>query len=261
MKDFYNATGINLRLINSDYSAFGDCVGVSNSYCTEIQNIPDGNHSCLLSDKMLLEKCRQTRQMQMHVCHAGLIDIAVPIIHDNEILAFILLGQMRKELDFSAVENQLKALPLNLELMKKYYATLQLYEHERIKSVASIAEMLAKYILLEHLLKPNYNKLIERAVEYINRHLEHPLSVQQIAEHTHISKSALYRNFQTAFGCTLSEYINTQRIKHAAELLQTSELSVEEIAQRVGFSGNAYFSKIFKKEKGVSPSKFRSIFK
>ena len=193
----------------------------------------------------------------MHVCHAGLVDLAIPIIYEEKILAYIILGQLKKAEQFSDVSALIEALSIDFTEMEACYSNLTVYNETRLKSVASIASMLAKYILLEHLLKPNYNSTVERAVTYINAHLDQPLSIRKISSSINVSKSVLYKNFHQSFGCTVNEYINARRIDRAADLLRTSALSVEEISQRVGFSGSAYFSKIFKAQKGISPLKFR----
>lgn len=256
--DFYNATGISIQLIYPDFSKFGDSVGIHNRYCHAIQQTMCGEQACIRSDDILLQKCRETKQMQMHVCHAGLIDIAVPIIYEDEILAYIILGQLKSETNFSAARKLIAAFPVDLAEMEACYATLTLYDKERINSVANIASMLAKYVLLEHLLKPNYNNATDRAIAYINAHLEQPLSIRQISDAVNVSKSVLYKNFHAIFHCTLGDYVNARRIDRAATLLRSTPLSVEEISQRVGFSSAAYFSKVFKEQKGISPLKFRN---
>ena len=96
LTDFYNATGISIQLIRPDFSHLGESIGVHNRYCRMIQKTEAGKCACYRSDMQLLEKCRDTRRMQMHVCHAGLVDIAVPIIYEEEILAYIILGQLKK---------------------------------------------------------------------------------------------------------------------------------------------------------------------
>lgn len=257
MTDFYNSTGINIQLISPDFSRLGESVGVHNRYCEMIQKTKGGSLACNISDEVLLRRCRDTRRMQMHVCHAGLIDIAVPIIHEDEILAYIILGQLKKEAHFSNVKALIDTLAVSTSEMESCYSALTVYDEQRIQSVANIASMLAKYILLEHLIKLRRNTATERALTYINAHLDQPLSVRQISNGANVSKSVLYKNFHAEFGCTVSEYLNACRIERAAVLLRTTALTVEEISQRVGFSGVAYFSKKFKQHKKISPLRYR----
>lgn len=63
-----------------------------------------------------------------------------------------------------------------------------------------------------------------------------------------------------SFGCTVSEYVKTKKIEKSIDLLLNDDLSIEEISEKLGFSSASYYSKTFKKIKGISPGKFREAF-
>ncbi|MBQ7794048.1 MAG: helix-turn-helix domain-containing protein [Clostridia bacterium] len=186
-----------------------------------------------------------------------MIDVAVPLLYDDTILGYIILGQMKTNTDFSSVKKYLSELGLDLAEVEGYYTELAYFDYDRTQSIANIATMLAKYILLENMLKPELNRNIEKAVAFINENLDKALTVQSISKGINVSKSVLYKDFHTYFGCTVSQYINTRRIEKSIDLLVRTDLSVEEISQKTGFSSAAYYSRIFKKQKGIAPLKFR----
>lgn len=252
---FYNATGINIHLLRDDFSSISISQRIHNDYCSAIQK--NNSESCKCSDLALLEKCKESKSAQMHICHAGLIDIAVPILYEDSILGYIILGQMKNYGDFSFVEDRIKKIGLDTVEMKKHYSELSFFDGERIESVEKIAVMLAKYLLLENMLRPDFNVNIKRATDFINANLDKNLTVSYISKSVNISKSVLYRNFHNCFNSTISEYINKMRVKKATELLMDTEISVEEIARNVGFSSASYFSRVFKERKGISPLGFR----
>ncbi len=256
LKDFNSVTGINIRLLKDDFSTLG-CVFEDNKYCLAIQNTEEGKEACYNSDIDLLQKCKKSRKIQMHVCHAGLIDIVVPIIYKEEIIGYILLGQLKRDNDFSSVEKYISKFSLNPEEIKEYYTTLSLFEYDKIQSVAALVSMLVKYIIIEKMLKLDFNKVVESAEAFIEENLSKSLSIELISKSTHISKSVLYKNFRTVFNCTVSQYVNRKRVEKSVDLLLNSDLSIEEISQKVGFSSASYYTINFKKEKGVSPIKFR----
>ena len=130
---------------------------------------------------------------------------------------------------------------------------------EKIQSICNLAQLIVKHILLENMLRPDLDDNIQKAVWYINENLDKPLSVQIIAKNAGVSKSALYRGFHSHFYCTVSRYINRMRIEKAIILLSDSNLSIEEIALQTGYADGSYFSKTFKKEKGMSPLKYRKM--
>ena len=72
-----------------------------------------------------------------------------------------------------------------------------------------------------------------------------------------MSYSHLFRTFKQKFGMTPIEYKNALRIKKAKKMLCDFDLSVGEIAERLGFEGMCYFTRAFKKHVGVSPLNYR----
>jgi signal transduction histidine kinase/ligand-binding sensor domain-containing protein/AraC-like DNA-binding protein len=83
------------------------------------------------------------------------------------------------------------------------------------------------------------------------------LSVETIADSLHIGRTIFYRKVRGITGYTPNEYIRVMRLKHAAELLKSGEKNVSEVAYEVGFDNPYYFSKCFKDQFGIPPSKYR----
>ena len=98
---------------------------------------------------------------------------------------------------------------------------------------------------------------IEKAVKYIKDSFSYDMSVANLARYLGIDRSYLYKLFITEFGISPEEYIIRCRIFRAAELLQTTNLSVLEVAYSSGFKNVSHFSKMFKKLQGVTPGTFR----
>lgn len=258
LKDFYNATGINMDLLRDDFTFVGNrSFWEKKRYCKAIQSTDSGKKACLSSDACLLKRSQSSKKIEMHICHGGLVDVSVPVLYNDVIIGYLIFGQIKTDTDFSLAQDYLAEIGLDKNQMQKYYSELSVFSLEQIESVSNIAQMLVKHILLENMLKPNFDESISKALCYINDNLQNTLTIQDISKNANISKSALYRNFHSHFGRTVSEYINKKRIEKAIELLAEGKLTIEEIACRSGFSGGSYFSKMFKKEKGISPLKFK----
>lgn len=256
LEDFVRATGINIQFVKADFTSF--CRAVSpNNYCAKIQATKKGKNACTCSDRAILERCRETGKTELHLCHAGLMDAAVPIEYDGAKIGFLVLGQMKTEKAFEEIKGYLEGLGLGADSMAESYEKLPIFDEDKIKSIARVAEMLARYLLLENMLKTTGYGNIDAAVEYINQNLSEPLSVELIAEKGSVSKNTLYRGFKAAFDMTVSEYVTKKRVERAEKLLLNTELSVEEISQQTGFSSSAYFAANFKRLNGISPLKFR----
>ena len=257
LHDFYNATGITIDLLKSDFTKVSDTKYVFSEYCRCIRDTQNGEKACKSSEIELLEKCKLTKKAQIHICHAGLIDMVSPIIHDEEVIGYIIFGQMRPGGSFNKLEKYISSLGLDNKLLEGFYSKTPFYDTDKIASVSNVAEMLVKYILLENMLRPNIDKNIQRAMNFIDKNLEKKLTIATISRQVNVSKTVLYNKFHSYFNCTISEYINHKRIEKSIEYLIKTDLSMDEISQEVGFSSASYYSKIFKRLKGIPPLKYK----
>ncbi|HJD02242.1 MAG TPA: AraC family transcriptional regulator [Candidatus Mediterraneibacter excrementavium] len=98
---------------------------------------------------------------------------------------------------------------------------------------------------------------VEKAMSYIETNYSYPVTVEDIAYYVGISRSHLFRSFQSYMRRSPKDYLTSYRIKQACRLLRETDLSISTIAYSVGFENNLYFSKAFRKQKGVSPSEYR----
>ena len=101
------------------------------------------------------------------------------------------------------------------------------------------------------------NHLVELAKEYVEEHYYENLMLADVAQKVGISAGYLSTLFQRQLSKGFVDYLNAIRIEHACTYLQQNYLKTYEIAYKVGFKDEKYFSKVFKKLKGQSPSEYR----
>lgn len=101
------------------------------------------------------------------------------------------------------------------------------------------------------------NQLAELAREYVEEHYYENLMLADVAQKVGISPGYLSTLFQKQTAKGFVDYLNEVRIEHACTYLQQNLLKTYEVAYRVGFKDEKYFSKVFKKIKGQSPSEYR----
>ena len=101
---------------------------------------------------------------------------------------------------------------------------------------------------------------ISRVKSFLDEHYEEKLSLESVASHFFIDKHYLARLFKEQYGVTLVTYLQQVRITHAKRMLRFTDKSIEEIGLECGIGELNYFSRVFKKLEGVSPSEFRRVW-
>jgi AraC family L-rhamnose operon transcriptional activator RhaR len=101
------------------------------------------------------------------------------------------------------------------------------------------------------------NVLLQRAKLYVRDNLSQPLSILHVAEYLNVSARHLSRLFSTGIHESFTNYLISERIRQAANLLITTEHSIKEIAEATGFSSVHYFTRLFKQIKNIPPGEFR----
>ena len=102
---------------------------------------------------------------------------------------------------------------------------------------------------------------IDRARTYFEEHYNKEISIEQYAVSRNMSTSWFNRSFRSAMGTSPMKYILNIRIRNAQTLLETTDYSISVIASLVGYDNPMYFSRLFRKAKGMSPSRYRKIFR
>ena len=103
-------------------------------------------------------------------------------------------------------------------------------------------------------------KFLERLQLILDEKLvESTFSTEQFSQDLNMSRMQLHRKLKALTGLSASEFIRSQRLKLAAQILQTADINISEVGYRVGFNDHAYFSKCFKEAYNCTPSDFAEV--
>ena len=123
----------------------------------------------------------------------------------------------------------------------------------------------AMRILVDHLSETNHRKSndillnrIKLSISYIENHFDDDISNQDLLQLLNCSESVLLRSFKQAVGMSPMQFLMNHRIQKAAEMLLTTELKSCDIAVSCGFHDFSYFTKIFKRNIGMTPIEYRN---
>ena len=107
-------------------------------------------------------------------------------------------------------------------------------------------------------LSPNDQKFMDKVMEAIEKHLDNgDLMVEDIASEVNMSRSVFFKKLKTLTGLSPVEFLREIRMKRAAQLIETEEYSMAQIAYMVGLNDSHYFSKCFKQQYGITPTEYK----
>lgn len=140
-----------------------------------------------------------------------------------------------------------------LSVFPQNHLSSKFYSKEKCHNVLNL--ILLELLSAEETISNNSHVL--KILRYIDEHLTEKLSLESIAQNIHLSKEYTSTIFRLETGVQLMHYINEQKSLLARELIINNEMSLNSISENLGFESYDYFSKIFKKHIGSSPSKLK----
>ena len=124
---------------------------------------------------------------------------------------------------------------------------------ETVQPVLELAALCARQARPTH----TSSKAVRLAMRNIQESYAQPLSLEQVAAEVHLTPEYFSRIFKEEVGVTFVNYLTDVRLRHSVQMLETTALRVQDVAQAVGYSNVSYFSTIFKKKYGMSPYEYR----
>ena len=103
----------------------------------------------------------------------------------------------------------------------------------------------------------DHSEVIEKALNYIEDHIQLPLSLESVAKTFNMSKYYFHRLFSAMMGCSLNHYILSRRLNASLTFIQDDTFSLTDIAYQLNFGTQASFTRAFKSQYGVAPSYLR----
>lgn len=261
-----------------------------NSFCNYVKSNHDTNEKCIITSNELmmqhlrrrLAKLRRTtpprhrglRYGYYGVCWCGIGEYVYPICHNGVVIGALLAGSFRSD------ERRLSHSFARLEarwgfdqdsLRGRYDESTGLLPERRqqfelrVSMLAEFMSMLAEYYIEYPLIaafntateRTNRHRIVNLAIDYITKNLSHKISVADMAVYCMCSKSTLNHLFSAVMGRTIPEFVSIQRVNRAKYMIMNTSLGIEQIGTQCGFMSAAYFSVVFKKLSGQTPTEFR----
>jgi two-component system response regulator YesN len=103
--------------------------------------------------------------------------------------------------------------------------------------------------------------LVKQVCNYIIKNIDSNVSLSMAADHLYMNKTYISESFKQKVGISFTEYVTLVKMERAKVLILKDDFKSYEIAEKLGYKDAEYFSKVFKKIIGVTPTEFRNSWK
>lgn len=264
LKDFYTITNVTMSVWDGDFNQLTFYPKPMAPICEKIKSDPEGKKRCLDSDITACTKARDMGGAFTFTCHAGLVDTVVPIYHNDDLIAYIMFGQIRdKEETLSSIDkvkSLCKKYGVDEKTIEKYYDGLPILNRGQIDAIANLFTMCVPYFYTSQAIRIEQNELAAEIDTYISKNITSVLSIRELCDEFQITVSMLYQISHKFFKTPIKDYIIGKRIEKAKHYLATTRLSISEISVKTGFSDYNYFIRTFRIRVGCTPLSYRKNF-
>jgi AraC-like DNA-binding protein/DNA-binding response OmpR family regulator len=192
--------------------------------------------------------------MENEVPTLVLLDLVMPGLGGADVLDHMRANPRLRSVPVVILSSKLLSLDDIKRLEHHAHVTLQ---SKGIWSDTEIISALNRALFGAENLPAHTSALVKRAVAYLHQNYSRPLTRWEIAASVGVSEDYLTRVFNRELDISPWDYLNRYRILQAQALLQNTQRSIADIAHLVGFKDQAYFSRVFSKQVGISPRSFR----
>lgn len=258
-KDFYNLTNIKTCIYDADGNELCYYPEKFSSFCSLVRQNEELDRRCKECDRHAFSVCKKTHKQHVYICHAGLLECVSPILHGEQIVGYIAIGQIKPNVQTGFLElEESKTIPQTLQTeLAEEFQKLPAIHLEKLRSAMRILDACAGYEYLKNFLHDGKNQIDKQLDRYINERLADDLSVQKLCAVFRLSHNEVYSIFKEYFDSTPADYVKHRRLQHACALLKSTDFPVNKIAKLCGIPDYNYFSKIFKRYFQKSPREFR----
>lgn len=235
-------------------------------YCRLIRSCPGGAAACMDEDRLARLKAAEKNSLLVYKCHAGMTEAVKPLYRDNALIGFAMIGQIRTQENPPARWESAWALRKSGrqsvsdgESLAGAFLETPCTGPADLPRILELFSDLTDLMAERHLIESRHADRLTNLLAAIRNGPEQDWSLTAAAETVHLSPSRLSHLIKERYGMPLTRLVRRIRMDHARIcLVRYPDRSVKEIAAAVGMSDARYFSRLFRRETGMTPREYRT---
>lgn len=236
-----------------------------NPVCNLIRSASKGIDRCFQCDWEHKQIALRRKKGLRYLCHAGLLEIIVPIYVNGEFIALVMGGQILvgppTNKRFNALLARIKDLDIDPEILRKKYFQSPFIDKKKTKYIVELVQFYVDYFcemgVRLKIANNTYSEGVQKAKEYVDKHFREPIKLDLVADQVFLTPAYLSYLFKKETGMNLMHYLQVVRINETKQLLEKTHMKITKIALHAGFNDLTHFFRVFKKFEKCTPGQFR----
>lgn len=260
LKDFYLVSGIRISIHDTEFNEIYSYPADATPFCRELQKNSAILANCKQNDSSAFEKVKKSGEVYVYKCRRGLFEAVAPIYHYGTLSGYLMMGQICDGSPESLDTVNRKATEILGDSRKaeQLCREVKVIDRKLIDSYINIMLVLAEYLTGTNRLITHNEKLPELIREYINKNYSAKITLSILSQKFGCCNATLTKTFKKEYNLSIMEYLCEVRLKKSAEMIEKTRKSFKEISADCGFYDQNYFSKLFTKRFGCSPTEYRT---
>jgi AraC-like DNA-binding protein len=258
--DFCSGFNVALTLYSSEGALLMSCPKrPALPFCRKVGGWLYGPAACAAQARRLRHLASDRGECLVYTCHAGMRCCAYPIRRGDRTLAVATIGDFRYAAEPSSqLLRDWQREVGRTDIILEDFRAVPLLAVETEKRMTRLFGVVVDHAISSGLISAGKSQLFERVIEYVRGHVAQPsIMIDEVAGFVNKSASTISHTVKKEAGISFKRLVIEQKLE-AAEALMTSgpAPSIGEIAERIGYSDQFYFSRIYKKYRGFPPKEF-----
>lgn len=260
LDDFRLTFGVHIRLFSpSDRLLLQSPMGNRSAFCGKVGKDLVDPHKCYAQVKRMRHLASDRMGPLVFTCHAGLRYCLFPFVAADKLIAIAEIGNFHfGEAPSDEVLLEWRKKLGDAEGLLRDFAALPRFDLSAEDRLVRMFSLVAEHAVNARLIALRQNPLFEKVVAYIRECITFPhIGIDDVARHVNRSPSTVSHVVKKESGISFSQLVIEEKLKAAESMLAANPVKpIGELADELGYSDQFYFSRLFKKYRGVSPSEY-----
>ncbi len=232
------------------------------TYCSLIQNKLEMMDLCVESDNARCKEAFERKELISYTCHAGLHEAIHPVFFDDSLLGFIVIGQFRSSDQIGPnIISSCSNKGVSVDRLNKAFLQVPKYNKEQIKNILNLFKILVKHIVSQQMISRKGNMVLNTIIHHIEENITEQITLSDAAKLVKKSNSYISHLFKRCFDKSFTQIVIEMKLNKADDFFRIMpNLSISEVAYKLGYNSPLYFSRIYKKYRSVSPKDYKEKY-